>query len=392
MSKRFTVFLSLILLVCSLSASPGAAADRARLVFIGDIMAHDKQLEAASGDKGYDFGPQFRRVLPLFYDALVVGNLETVFAGAESGFTGYPEFNTPDQLAEALVRAGVHVVTLANNHILDRREWGAARTLDVLDDAGLLWTGIVRDADDLNRPLVVDYEGFKIAILRYTYGSNWPPTKNAASADVLLNIISPEAVTAGLAEAKTLSPDLTVACFHWGNEYVFEPTKRDRAIAALCFENGADLVIGTHPHVLQPVEVRSADEPSESPRLVVWSLGNFVSNQRTLPRERSVVLAVDVERAKDGEAIIRRVSVAPTWVSARWEGARRRFEVVYAGAGGPFNHAGLPAGELKKARAAGELVLKFLGAWEEADAAGFYTLWDARSPDLLPSPGRKSPQ
>lgn len=392
MPKRLAIFLGLILLICSLFASPGAAAERARLVFIGDVMAHDKQLEAASGDAGYDFGPQFRRILPLFYDALVVANLETVFAGEAAKFTGYPEFNTPDQLAEALADAGVRVVTLANNHILDRREWGAARTLAVLDDAGLLWTGIVHDAGDLNRPLIVHYEGFKIAILSYTYGSNWPPTKNAVSADVLLNIISPEAVAAGLDRAKALSPDLTVACFHWGNEYVFEPTKRDREIAALCFEKGADLVIGTHPHVLQPVEVRSADEPGGYPRLVAWSLGNFVSNQRTLPRERSVVLAVDVERAAEGGAAIKRVSVSPTWVSARWANGRRRFEVVYAGAGGPFNHAGLPAGELKKARAAGDLVLNFLGAWEEPDDAGFYTLWDAESPDLLPSPGRRSPQ
>ena len=388
-TKSLTTALCVASLTCLLFVPLCDAAERARLVFIGDIMAHDKQLEAASGDKGYDFAPQFRRILPLFYDALVVGNLETVFAGEESGFTGYPEFNTPDALAEALVDAGVHAVTLANNHILDRREWGAARTLDVLDDVGLLWTGIVRNADDLNRPLTVDYEGFKIVFLNYTYGSNWPPTKNAASADVLLNIISPETVAAGLAEAKVLSPDLTVACFHWGNEYVFEPTKRDRDIAALCFENGVDLIIGTHPHVLQPIEVRSADE---RPRLVVWSLGNFVSNQRTLPRERSVVLAVDIERVKEGGAAIRRVSIAPTWVSARWTNARRRFEVVYAGLGGPFNHDGLPAGELKKARTAGELVLAFLGAKGEPDEQGFYTLWDAVSPDVLPSPGRKSPQ
>ena len=390
------VFVAILLSLVLLGRLGVAWADEsgigARLVFIGDIMAHATQLEAASGDRGYDFSPQFRRILPLFHDALVIGNLETVFAGEEAKYTGYPEFNTPDELAGTLARAGVQVLTLANNHILDRRESGAARTLEVLDRAGLLWTGVATKSDDLHSPLVVDYEGMRIAVLNYTYGSNNPPTKNPVSADVLLNFISPEAVESGLARARTLSPDLTVACFHWGNEYVFEPTKRDRSIAEICLQNGVDLVIGTHPHVLQPLEIRQSEAGERSPALVAWSLGNFVSYQRTLPRERSVILAVDVEKRAGGGAAIKRVSVAPTWVSARWQEGRRRIEVVYAGMGGPFNHGGLPAAELKKARSAGDLALEFLGAKGDPDAAGFYTLWDSSSPDVLPAPGRKKPQ
>jgi poly-gamma-glutamate synthesis protein (capsule biosynthesis protein) len=389
-----TIFLSV--LVGLLSASVSTGNERARLIFTGDIMAHIEQLEAAKRGASYDFAPQFRRVAPLLENALVVGNLETVFAGEKSRYTGYPAFNTPDDLAGALVDAGFHVVTLANNHILDRREKGAARTIDVLEDAGLLRTGLARDGAEAGDPLIVVYEGFKLAFLSFTYGSNIPPSQNVASRDVFLNVISDEAVEEGLARAGAQAPDLTIVCFHWGNEYQFAPTKGCRAIADLCFKNGADMVIGTHPHVLQPLEIVSADGGDDSPRLVAWSLGNFVSNQRTIPRERSVLLAVDVEKIPvenaSGDTRIVRVAIAPTWVSSRRLEGRRLFEVVYAGTGDRFNHAGLPEGELRQAREAGKKVLEFLGATGTPDAEGFYTLWDAGAPDVLPSPGRRSPQ
>ena len=365
------------------------AGERVRLIFTGDIMAHKEQIDAARRkDAPYDFAPQFRRVAPLFADALAVGNLETVFAGERAAYAGYPAFNTPDELADAIAAAGIQVVTLANNHILDRRERGAARTIDVLDAAGLLWTGLAKSADEAGSPLVVEYEGLRAAFLNYSYGSNIAPS-GSVSRDVFMNIMEDSAVAKGLSRARAASCDLTVVCLHWGNEYQFTPTKRSRAVADMCFAGGADIVIGTHPHVLQPIEVRSADG---SPRLVAWSLGNFVSNQRTEPRERSVLLAVDVEKHQDAGARIKRVAVAPTWVSSTRAGGRRKFEVVYAGMGGRFNHAGLPGAELSKARSAGRLVLEFLGARGGPDDDGFYTLWDAASPDVLPVPGRKSPQ
>ncbi|MDR3265020.1 MAG: CapA family protein, partial [Synergistaceae bacterium] len=156
--KTKVIFLCVLIGLFPVSASAG---ERARLIFIGDIMAHTEQLDAAKTGASYDFAPQFYRVKPLFNDALVTGNLETVFAGAGARYTGYPAFNTPDELAGAIADAGIHVVTLANNHILDRRERGAARTLDVLDDAGLLWTGLTREASGIGEPLVVEYEGFR---------------------------------------------------------------------------------------------------------------------------------------------------------------------------------------------------------------------------------------
>jgi poly-gamma-glutamate synthesis protein (capsule biosynthesis protein) len=385
-------FLFLICLLKFTQAGAASAAPEetlARAIFIGDVMVHERQLQGARRSVSWDFAPQFRRVKPLFGDALVAANLETVFAGEKSGFAGYPSFNTPDDLACALTDLGVNVVTLANNHILDRGFKGAARTTETLDAAGIKWTGLAYGRVNPSEPLLVEHGGLRWAFVNYSYGSNSRLESNIPSGDVYMNVISDESVKEGLRNAGMSSPDVTVACFHWGNEYQYAPTDRQREIAALSLENGADIVIGTHPHVLQPIEIKGVD-PNRS--LVAYSLGNFVSSQRTTPRERSVILAVDVKKIPDGKARIMRVSVAPTWVAALKRAGRPLMEVIYAGESARFNHAGLASGDLKKARDAGKSVLDFLGATTNPDEEGFYTLWEASSPDELPKGRRRSPE
>lgn len=398
MRRTFFLAISLVILASFASFTPMpvlALPLRARALFIGDIMAHDQQLDAAvtrrNGAVEWDFAPQFRRVRPLFWgDALIVGNLETTFAGPERGYAGYPLFNTPDSLADALVGLGVHVVTLANNHILDRGAGGARRTVEVLNRAGILWTGLGLDDVPKNDALLVEHGGLRWAFVNYSYGSN----RLLSSSDVHLNVISDSAISEGLARARTLSPDIIAACFHWGEEYHFVPSAHQRRAAEAALAGGAHLLIGTHPHVLQPMEVSvaSSDHGADA-RLVAWSLGNFVSFQRTLPRERSCVLAVEVEKTDEDEgARLVRVSVAPTRVVLVPSGGRRRAEVAYAGTGGSFNHAGLPPSELERTRKAGRRVLDFLGADGEPDENGFYTLWSAEDPGRLPIPRLKSPR
>jgi poly-gamma-glutamate synthesis protein (capsule biosynthesis protein) len=378
-----------LLFFASLFCRAVDAATTARVIFIGDIMAHDKQLDAARTDKSWDFKPQFQRVKSLCENALVIGNLETVFAGEKRGFTGYPAFNTPDELADALVDLGVQVVTLANNHILDKGASGAARTIEVLKAPGIEWTGLGCGDTGPNEPRILEYAGLRFAFVNYTYGSNSPLPSSADTSGVSLNVISDEAVKEGLAKSRAESPDIIVACFHWGNEYQFVPTKHQRDVAALSVREGADLVIGTHPHVLQPMEIVSSDRGYG---LVAYSLGNFVSNQRALPRERSVILMVEVEKDNAGDARISRVSVAPTRVSSTRTSGRRKFEVIYAGESSRFKHTGLSAYEMKKTRSAGKAVLEFLGAAKNPDKDGFYTLWSDDAPDALPKGTRKSPQ
>ena len=323
---------------------------------------------------------------PLFWKALATGNLETVFAGETHAFEGYPVFNTPDELASALADLEIDIVTLANNHILDLGYGAAGRTADVMDRAGIFWTGLSAQ-EDPDEPLVVEYAGLRWAFVNFSYGSN--NKASPTSGDLRLNLISEETVTSALKRAASYEPDVTAAIFHWGLEYQYAPAGSQRNIATLCVQNGADIVVGSHPHVLQPIEITSGDKGYAA---VAYSLGNFISFQRTAPCERSVVLAVEVEKNEGERARISRVSVAPTWVSARDENGRRIIEIVYAGTGGPFNHSGLPETELASARHAGERVLKFLGASGRPDKEGFYTLWNAVSPDETPRPTRETPE
>jgi poly-gamma-glutamate synthesis protein (capsule biosynthesis protein) len=334
-------------------------------------MVHSQQLAAARDNESWDFKPFFHRVKPLFQGNLSVGNLETVFAGEQKKFVGYPNFNTPDEFTSALADLGIDILMLANNHILDQGLDAALRTTKVLDDAGILWTGL-SPRDNRNEPLVVKYGGLKWAFVNYSYGSNIPRSP-AKSEDLELNIMSDEAIISGLKRAAKFLPDITVVFFHWGSEYHTSPSKSQKRAAALCLENGADLVIGAHPHVLQPIEVKRSER---GVAVVAYSLGNFVSFQRTKPRERGVVLAIDVEKKLGGRAKVTRVGVAPTWVSAMREDGRRKIEVVYGGDGGQFDNTGLPETELTSARRASQAVLKFFRAATDPDQEGFYTLWD----------------
>jgi poly-gamma-glutamate synthesis protein (capsule biosynthesis protein) len=401
------------------------AEGRARMLFVGDIMVHGQQLAIARKGKEYDFSYQFPKIAGLLADSYLVGNLETVLAGEGSSYAGYPAFNTPDSFLLALKSLGLDAVTLANNHIMDRKAEGAKRTVGLLEGAGIKWTGLGLGEIPPNAPLLVEHGGLRWAFLSFAYGSNTVLPQKDPSSGLHLNVMNEEDVLSGIKAAKALSPDVLAVFFHWGNEYQLSPTKGQKDMAALCLQNGAQLVIGTHPHVLQPMEI--AQTP-EGPALVAYSLGNFVSNQRSLPRERSVVLAVEMERNPDGRARLAKVEVAPIWTLARG-GKNRTVEVVYAGDQSYLGEGGLrpawvagegtdkaspaiqPAGlfdlsppleqreepvqltgpELSKMAKVGQAVVDFLGASPEPGPDGFHSLWDTSSPETLPVPRRKSP-
>lgn len=376
------------------------AETRARFLFIGDIMAHQQQLDAArykGKDKAlrntYDFSPQFRRVKPLFSDAFLVGNLETVFAGTQQGkrklnYSGYPMFNTPDSLIDALSNdLEVDLLTLANNHIFDKGSEGARRTTEVLDSADLAWTGLGLDDIPSNDAYILENDGITAAFVNYTYGSNlWPK-----DSDVHLNTISDANIITGIERAKSLKPDVIIACFHWGNEYHFKPSTHQIKAANTAFDNGANLLIGTHPHVLQPVEVRI--DKNNNIKAVAWSLGNFVSFQRTLPRERSYILSAEFVKDDSGVTRLAKLGAAPLYVVAP---GQKRTEVTYSGSDEntieKLDFKGLSKSMLAKIRRTGKAVLDFLGASDEVDEYGFYTLWTEDEPEKLPESKRKSPR
>ena len=316
-------------------AASAAPLPRVRLLAVGDVLVHEPQLEAARrGPDSWDFRPAFAPVAALLREGdLTVGNLEIPLGGEAGDYTGYPAFNAPDALGEALAWAGFDVLFTANNHCLDRGEAGALRTLEALDRLGLAHTGTFA-ASEVPAPLRVVRRGISFAFLAYTYGTNGVPVPPG----VRVNRIDPERVAEDVRSARAASPDFVAVAFHYGPEYRTEPHPSQEEAVEAALGAGADLILGGHPHVLQRVDVLPPGRPGGSPRVVAWSLGNFVSSQRTLPRERGAVLEVEALRGADGVARIVRVGAVPLWVRFDRPGGRRRVEVL------PLREKGDPEG------------------------------------------------
>lgn len=281
-----------------ISVTVAAAQDTTRLslLFLGDIMQHDSQIQSAydfrTGTYAYD--TCFHFIKKYFRAAdLTIGNLELTLAGKP--YKGYPQFSAPDELAVALKRAGVDVLVTANNHSLDRRRKGLERTLTVLDSLDILHTGTFRDTvERLNDyPLMIRRNGVMMALLNYTYGTNGIPVTKPN----VVNLIDTAVIVRDLRRAWELKPDIIVVFMHWGNEYQSQPSLTQKKLAELCFKRGATMVIGAHPHVLQPMYWYG-----EQNRVVAYSLGNFISGQRDHPRDGAASLYVDVVKIYQGDS------------------------------------------------------------------------------------------
>jgi poly-gamma-glutamate capsule biosynthesis protein CapA/YwtB (metallophosphatase superfamily) len=298
-----------LLLVVSTS---GYAQDTTRvsLLFLGDIMQHDSQIQAAyrAASKSYDYRPCFQFIKPYLQEAdLTIGNLELTLAGPP--YKGYPQFSAPDNLAITLRDAGVDVLVTANNHSVDRGRKGIERTLEVLDTLGIPHTGTFRDTiERMNEyPLLLHKNGFRIALMNYTYGTNGIPVPSP----VIVNPIDTALIRKDIARAKSMSPDVMIVFFHWGLEYQSQPSVIQKRLAEFCFRQGVQLVIGSHPHVLQPMQWRK-----ENNQLVVYSLGNFVSGQRDRYKNGGAMMRVEL--MKTGNDSVHNTSVTDASYVLEW--------------------------------------------------------------------------
>ncbi len=289
----------------------------AKLLFVGDLMVHQPQMDAAfvkdSGD--YDFDYCFSKVKPYLEDAdLTIGNLETVLGGEKIGYSDFPMFNSPDQLGFALKRAGFDLLTTANNHCNDKKEAGLLRTLDVLDSLALGHFGTYRSQEERDTIFVQEVNNITFAFLSYTYGTNGLPL--TAGKDYLANIMDEELIRADIARAKALNPDFVIVMPHMGNEYELTPAQTFKNWVSMMLNAGADVVIASHPHVVQPMAFMDVEVPEGGSRqaFVAYSMGNFVSSQRTQPREAGLMLNLYFEKVGNEKAIIKEASYMPTWV------------------------------------------------------------------------------
>jgi len=270
---------------------------RLSLLFVGDIMQHDSNIATAFDPvtKKYDYSGCFEYVAPIIRTAdLAIGNLELTLAG--SPYKGYPQFSAPDALAVELKRSGFDVLVTANNHSVDRRKKGVERTIRVLDSLQIPHTGTFHDSTERANvyPLIVEKNGFKLSLLNYTYGTNGIPVTKPN----IVNLIDTVQIKLDLAKARQQKTDVIIVFMHWGAEYQSLPNAEQKRLAKLCFREGAKLVIGAHPHVLQPMEWNK-----ERDQLIVYSLGNFISGQRPRYRDGGAMLWVDLQKVvKDSTA------------------------------------------------------------------------------------------
>lgn len=268
---------------------------------IGDIMCHNSQYKDAYKNGKYDFSYVFDDIKPYIENAdIAIGNLETTFAGNEKGYSSYPNFNTPEALAEDLRELGIDVLSTANNHSLDTGYKGIESTIDYLDAAGVSHTGTYKSIEKQNEILYKDVNGLKIAFLAYTYGTNGIDLPNGK--EYCINLIDKDLIKRQLDLAKQEKPDIICVNMHWGEEYQVRPNDEQLDLERFLFENGVDIILGSHPHVLQPMEVKEFTMPDGTKKNVftIYSLGNFVSGQDKKNTKNSIILNMNI--IKEGES------------------------------------------------------------------------------------------
>jgi len=297
-----------------------------RLVFIGDVMGHVPQIQSAfdSATGLYNYTDVFSEFKGLLTKAdYAIANLEVTLGGEP--YTGYPQFSSPDALVDGLMATGVNVLVTANNHSVDRGGQGIRRTIDVLAAKNLLFTGTFLDSADraLRNPLLLSKNGIRLALLNYTYGTNGIPVPSP----YLVNLIDTLSMAIDISKTQSLGVDDIVVFIHWGNEYERLPNKQQQTLAKWLQGKGVRIIIGSHPHVVQPAELILSDNDF---RMVVYSLGNFVSNQRRRYCDGGIITLVDFQK-RNNKLDVARVGYLPVWVDTYFMNGKRKFKVLPVG-------------------------------------------------------------
>lgn len=319
-----------LLLFSLLSFITGAVApgspQRAELLFVGDAMQHQAQLDRAKeiGGDHYDYSGCFTYIAPEVTSAdYAVCNLEVPLGGGPT-YSGYPCFSAPDSYAKALKDAGFDLFLTANNHCLDRRDKAARRTLTALDELGVDHIGTYHDAAQREKlvPFIKDINGIRIGFLNYTYGTNGiEPTEGAEIALTEKGRMADE-----IRKTRDAGAEIVVVTIHWGVEYVLIQNKNQENIADFLINQGVDLIIGGHPHVIQPMKV-VRNEKEDKDVLLVYSLGNFISNMKTADTRGGALVRAVIERDENGKARFKEANY-DTLFSAKPDGGSSNFTVI----------------------------------------------------------------
>lgn len=315
----------------------------ATVVNTGDILIHNPVLYGAETSGGsYDFSSLFKKASSYFKSAdLAVANLEVSLGGTQSGeYKGYPAFNTPDELIDDLKNSGISLLLTANNHCYDTGLFGLKRTVQVLKEKNMPYIG-TRESEDEPKYIVKDVNGIKIGMACYTYSSYNSAGRvliNGATikteANELINTFCYDHLNSFYSEVEQMIADMkkdgadcTVFYMHWGNEYKLQPNEYQKSMAQKLCNLGVDVIVGGHPHVIEPIEMLYA-EGGEHTTVCLYSLGNSVSNQRreeltglctTGHTEDGMLFYYTFDKYSDGTTVLSAVDIIPLWVQKTGE-------------------------------------------------------------------------
>jgi poly-gamma-glutamate synthesis protein (capsule biosynthesis protein) len=287
----------------------------ANISVVGDLMCHSVQFEYSQVEAdSFDFNPVYRLVKKYLSSSdFTFGNLETVTAGKDKKYSGYPRFNAPDSYISALKNAGFDLLTTANNHALDKSEKGVLRTIKILNENGINYNGTYISENDRDSLRIIDIEGIKIAFLAYSYGTNGQ--KIPKGKPYLINLINFAQIKNDVLKAKMSGSDLVLVHLHYGTEYLREPDKYEKNVVDSLEKYGADIIIGGHPHAIQPLKYFQSDNLSLDSGFVAYSMGNFFSNQRWRYSDAGVILTLAIQKNfTTGKSRISKIDFIPTWV------------------------------------------------------------------------------
>lgn len=282
----------LSILLFSLLQLAGIADEEIEFLFVGDAMQHQPQINAATrADGSLDYSQCFTMIEnDIMGVDFAVANLEVPLAGKP--YAGYPVFSGPDEFARQLKDSGFDLLLTANNHCLDRGSRGAKRTVKVLNDIGIPSIGTYASAGqrDSVMPFIVGVKGKRIAMLNYTYGTNGMPMRDG----IVVDLIDRDIISRDIDEARRKGAQVICVCLHWGVEYRRTPDKTQSLLADFLVEQGVDMIIGSHPHVVQPFEIRYSPRYGKNVA-IVYSLGNFISNQNDIDSRGGALAVVKVK-------------------------------------------------------------------------------------------------
>ena len=325
MKKWNKLLCAVIALMCMLSAAAEqmpAVEDvplkQVRIRAAGDLMMHQRQLELAQTEDGeYDFTSQYALAKAALSDAdYTIANLETtVGLYGNQPYSGFPRFNAPESLLETIKDAGVDFLTLANNHILDRYFDGMVITVNNVEACGFGFTGAYRTPEEAEQPVVIEVNGIKLGMLAYTAHTNGMETFSDADATLYgVSYLYDADFDADVKALRAAGADVIIAMPHWGTEYMRQPDAEVRRTAEKMVAAGVDVILGSHPHMVQPIEWLTVEtDEGEHTALVAWSLGNFIDNMKIQYTDSGIILDFTIVEAADGGFDIVNVGYVPVY-------------------------------------------------------------------------------